>query len=399
MMRRALFVGGILLLAVASALAAQQQTITRQIRSNQSRLDSIRRERADLEDELTTLMARVRSLTGELENIDRQKRVTGRLVNELDRQMVEMNAQVDTVSMTLILAEDAYAETEAILQRRLVEIYKRGTLYTFEALISAASFGDLISRYKYLFLVSQQDRALVGEISNLRDQVGRQRAQLVRIRAAVTENHDERTMELDRFQALERRRQSALRSVQATQRVTETRIDTLALDESRLVDVLAALERARRSAAGADFPASEATITTADLGTLDWPVEGGSVVYDFGTAPGPDNTQITYQGIGISVPAGTEVRAVAAGIVDIAGPFGTYGQTIFLHHGGGIYTGYTNLSFINVRLSQWVEKGAVIGHTGGASSDHGPHLGFQIRQTEGGNPIALDPLNWLKRRR
>jgi hypothetical protein len=32
--------------------------------------------------------------------------------------------------------------------------------------------------------------------------------------------------------------------------------------------------------------------------------------------------------------------------------------------------------------------------------DHGPLLEFQIRQTTpAGNPIALDPVNWLRRRR
>jgi hypothetical protein len=33
-----------------------------------------------------------------------------------------------------------------VLNRRLVEIYKRGPLFTFQVLLSAESFGDLLSR-------------------------------------------------------------------------------------------------------------------------------------------------------------------------------------------------------------------------------------------------------------
>jgi murein DD-endopeptidase MepM/ murein hydrolase activator NlpD len=54
---------------------------------------------------------------------------------------------------------------------------------------------------------------------------------------------------------------------------------------------------------------------------------------------------------------------------------------------------------ITVQRMQLVLAGTVIGQSGGGSSDYGPHLEFQIRQENAGNPIALDPENWLKRRR
>ena len=88
----------------------------------------------------------------------------GGLVSQLDRSTAE-----------LILAEDNLAERNAVLQRRLVDIYKRGQLYTFQALLSAASFGDLISRYKYLYLTSRQDRQLVQEVEALRNRIKGQR--------------------------------------------------------------------------------------------------------------------------------------------------------------------------------------------------------------------------------
>ena len=377
---------------------AQSQAIRRQIRNNQARLDSIRSVREILENQLETLSTQVRTITSELENIERQRSVTGRLVNELDRQMLEMNSQVDTITMELLLAQDAYAEKNAILRARLVAIYKRGSLFAFEALLAAKSFGDLVSRYKYLFLASRQDQALVAQVENLRDRIAGQRSQLVNVGTILTNQHDQRSREFTRYQSLERQRHVRLRNVRGAQTRTETRIDSLARDEDRMLDVLAALERARRAAGDAGM--DEPSITTDDLGALDWPVDGGEIVYDFGDAPGPDGTTITYQGIGIGVPVGTEVRAVADGEAILVGPQGTYGLTVVLEHGGGIYTFYAFLSFINIELGQFVTGGTVIGQSGGATSDHGSHLEFQIRQsTQAGRPIALDPENWLRRRR
>src|SRR5205814_9829063 len=84
-----------------------------------------------------------------------------------------------------------------------------------------------------------------------------------------------------------------------------------------------ALERPRREAEARGAATAAAAITTADLGQLDWPVQG-RIVYQFGAATGPNNTRIPWHGIGIAAPVGTPVRAIAGGTVSLAGPLGTY---------------------------------------------------------------------------
>ena len=124
------------------------------------------------------------------------------------------------------------------------------------------------------------------------------------------------------------------------------------------------------------------------------------MLYRFGPARGPDGTEILYQGLGIGVPQGTSVSAVAEGLVEIASTLNTYGPSVLINHGGGVYTLYSYLSTIAVTPGQFVTAGQVLGQSGGQSSDHGPHIEFQIRQASGesNNPIALDPENWLRRR-
>ena len=329
-----------------------------------------------------------------LANIERQKETTNRIVNELDRQIYALSDQIDRTTVDLLLAQNALAEKRAVLERRLVDISKRGALYGYQVLLAAESFGDLLSRYKYLYLVSRQDRLLANDMSKLQRRIGRERQTLVDARDALGRRKNERTEELDRYLALERERQTSLRETRRSAREALQRLSELERDEKSLNDRIVALERARREAE-ARGAATAAAITTADLGQLDWPVQG-RIVYQFGTATGPNNTRLPWHGIGIAAPAGTPVRSIAGGTVSLAGPLGTYLKSVLVDHGGGYYSFYGYLNDATVAKGERVTKGQILGHVGGGSSDQGPHLHFEIRGQGG---IALDPVNWLKTRR
>jgi len=381
--------------APASLTSQQRPTYQQQMQDNQRRLEGIRRERSEVEQELARLRTAAHSLSDELANIDRQKQSTNRIVNELDRQIAGLGAQIDQITVDLLLAQDALLEKRAVLERRIVDIHKRGPLYGWQVLLAAESFGDLLSRYKYLYLVSRQDRLLTNDMHKLRDRVARQRQLLVDARETLARRRRERTDELDRYQSLERARQTNLRETRRSTRQAEQRLSQLDRDERGLNDRIEALERARREAEARGATAGPGAITTADLGGLDWPVEGGGVViYPFGTTTGPNNTRIPRHGIGIKAPVGSAVRVVAPGTVSLAGPLGLYLTSVLVDHGGGYYTFYAYLNDATVRKGDRVTRGQIIGHVGGESSDEGPHLHFEIRGQGG---IALDPGNWLRR--
>ncbi|MGH3055729.1 MAG: murein hydrolase activator EnvC family protein, partial [Gaiellaceae bacterium] len=165
-------------------------------------------------------------------------------------------------------------------------------------------------------------------------------------------------------------------------------------EERRVSDAIATLERTRREAEARGAAPTSGTITSGSLGSLDWPVDG-RLVYEFGPAAGPDNTRITWHGIGIAATAGTPVKAVASGTVALVGPLGTYLTTVIIDHGGGFYSVYATLENASVVKGDRVTGGQMIGHVGGGSTEQGTHLHFEIR---GPGQIALDPLNWLRPR-
>src|SRR3954447_6629596 len=387
-----------LLLAFLISVAPAYAQSNPDLEDSRRRLEEIRAERDRLEPQRERLPGQVHDVNDELSNLERQRESTQRIVSEIERQIGGLASQLDRSSAELILAQDNLAERRAVLERRLIDIYKRGPLHTFQVLLAAESFGDLLSRYKYLYLTSEQDRSLVTDVEQLRNRVVQQRNNILDVRGELDRRREEREAEFSKYTELASERAVKLQSLQRSARSTERRLSQLQKDESRLNGLLASLERSRRDelARGAlrGASATPGSITTADLGKLDWPVEG-AIVYKFGRDTLPSGGIIRWNGVGIAAPVGTPVKAVESGKVRLVGQFGTYGLTIVLEHGNGYYSVYSHLLSAGVRLAATVTKGKVIGTVGGQNSDYGPHLHFEIR---GENQIALDPTTWLRRR-
>lgn len=403
--RRSFLAGGLAvilgLVAVTPRPLLAQNRTAKELEDSRRRLDEIKSERERLERQRERLKGQVHDVSDELDNIERQRESTGRIVGEIERQIGGLSTQLDRSSAELILAQDNLAERRAVLERRLVDIYKRGPLYTFQVLLAAESFGDLLSRYKYLYLTSRQDRALVSDVERLRARVLAQRGQIVSVKDQLDRTRDEREAELDRYGRIAREQEDRLASLRRSARSTERRLSELERDQSRLNTLLASLERTRREdaaraprAGAAPAGSAPGSITTSDIGKLDWPVEG-RIVYRFGRDTLPSGGVIRWNGIGIAAAVGTPIHAVESGRVRLVGQFGTYGLTVVLEHGNGYYSIYSHLNSAAVKLGASVSRGQTIGALGGQNSDYGPHLHFEIR---GENQIALDPADWLRRR-
>ena len=94
-------------------------------------------------------------------------------------ELAAVTADVNEATVNLVREQDDLAIKRALLQQRVVRIYKRGPLYSVQALFGAQSFGDLIARYKYLHLLTLLDQALVAKVEALADKIARQRKVLV----------------------------------------------------------------------------------------------------------------------------------------------------------------------------------------------------------------------------
>ena len=126
----------------------------------------------------------------------------------------------------------------------------------------------------------------------------------------------------------------------------------------------------------AGFP-SNAQIAQMGKGRFVWPVRG-HVLVPFGQlAP-----NIRNDGINIGASTGAEVKAASDGMVVYEGDqVKELGNTIYIKHDNGWYTGYSHLQSMKVKNNERVSKGQVIGTVGQTGTIDKPQLHFEIRYT------------------
>ena len=382
-------------LALPAALGAQ--AADSRIRAQREELDRVRRERADLERRMVNLQGSVHDLRDELANLDRQRVATELVLKTLDAQLAAITNDVAVATNRVAMAEGDLIYRRTALSKRLVDIYKRGPLHATEALLAARSFGELVARYKYLHELAVHDRSLVKRVEILRNDIVRQRADLVKLRDAVEENRSDKLREEERLAILGRMRSSSLEQAQKSTAQVQERLARIRQSETRLSGVLASIEAERRRTESArpNAPRAAPLLRTSDVGKLDWPVDG-TFLFRFGRVINPNNTTTRWNGVGIAAPLGTPVKSVAPGSVVSVGQLGTYGLTVILDHGGGYFSIYASLNSVSpsLRKGSALRKGDPIGTVGISDPDLKPHLHFEIRTPPNGS--AVDPESWLR---
>ncbi|AYC31965.1 M23 family metallopeptidase [Pseudomonas cavernae] len=94
-----------------------------------------------------------------------------------------------------------------------------------------------------------------------------------------------------------------------------------------------------------------------------------------------------HAGLDFAVPAGTPVKAPAAGKVILIGNYFFNGRTVFVDHGQGLISMFCHLSKVDVRLGQQLPRGTVLGRVGATGRATGPHMHWNVSL----NDARVDP--------
>jgi len=116
-----------------------------------------------------------------------------------------------------------------------------------------------------------------------------------------------------------------------------------------------------------------------------WPV-AGTVTSPFGP-----RSETFHDGIDISAPEESPIRAIERGEVIYSDQLRGYGNLIIIRHPGGFASVYAHNKRNLVREGQRVAQGEVIGEVGSTGRVTSPHLHLEIRKDN----VARDPLYYL----
>ncbi len=126
------------------------------------------------------------------------------------------------------------------------------------------------------------------------------------------------------------------------------------------------------------------------------PVAHGYVVSGYGVRVDPiTGRQAQHLGVDFDVPLGTDVLAVAEGVVTYSDNRAGYGNTVEIDHGNGYMTRYAHNSRNVVEVGARVHIGDVIAKVGSTGRSTGPHCHFEVWLN--GRPV--NPMAYVRQTR
>ncbi len=99
-----------------------------------------------------------------------------------------------------------------------------------------------------------------------------------------------------------------------------------------------------------------------------------------------------HEGIDFAGRLGSDVMAVAAGVVTWAGERYGYGRLVEVNHGNGYVTRYAHNRKVLVKVGERVEKNQVLAEMGSSGRSTGPHVHFEVIH----NGRVVNPAKYIR---
>jgi murein DD-endopeptidase MepM/ murein hydrolase activator NlpD len=126
------------------------------------------------------------------------------------------------------------------------------------------------------------------------------------------------------------------------------------------------------------------------------PILKGWMSSGFGRRVDPITGRMAWHaGLDFAGTPGSDIVAVASGVVTFAGDLHGYGRMVEINHGGGYSTRYGHDDELLVVAGDVVKKGQVIGRMGSTGRSTGPHVHFEVLK----DGHQVDPARYVARDR
>lgn len=318
---------------------------------------------------------------------------------QLDIGIAKEEIRAVELEIRALDAKIADQEKRMLRERKLMgdlarKLYRAGFRNSpFEILAAHVSFSEYFDAIRYVADLQSGVGKSLAKVKELSASLGEERkSRAVKQLAAAARKRELETAKarLDDDRAL---KQTLLIETKSSELEYRYLLAEMKREQNEADSEISYLERVLREKLDiADRLARQETI-------LSWPVvPARGLSTRFRDPEYPFRYIFEHPGVDIRADQGTPVRAAAAGIVARAKDAGYGYSYVMLLHNNSISTVYGHLSRISVKEDTFVERGEIIGYSGGMPGTPGagrlttgPHLHFETRT--GGFPV--DPMQYL----
>lgn len=347
------------------------------------RLADLRERIESLRSELARNRDRESQLAAELARLEAAIGASTRALRRLDAEQAAQRQRLEALRRSRIEARTQLERQSGALRAQVRSAYALGRQAQIKLLLSQEDPQRLGRTLVYFDYLNRARAERIREIDELLGQLRALETDIAATLARLEANREARAATLNELTERRAERARLLARVRDELRDQGRQLGRLTRDEQRLQrlleDLQRALDEAEAAAGGLDFASLR--------GRLPWP-SPGRIAARFGQSRGVGG--LTWRGVLIAAPEGTEVRAVAPGRVAFADWLRGFGLLLIIDHGDGYMSLYGHNQALYRSPGDWVAAGEVIagaGDTGGAEQ---PGVYFELRRN--GKPV--NPLKW-----
>jgi murein DD-endopeptidase MepM/ murein hydrolase activator NlpD len=380
-------------LSQGASPSGRLQDLERKIETTQGKIGRKKGTERLLTTEISAYTARINKLQRRIGSLQ-SKQATAQA--DLDAKRAELSSiQTDLRSerRRLVRLRARLAQARGALAQRLVELYQADAPDLVTVIMSSKGFAELLERGEFMERVSEQDQRIIKLVRDAKADA-----------TATAQRLDKLEVRQQRVTQIVQQRRDEIAGAKQDMIDTKVGLDGTRADKAH---ALANVRTERHQLEGnlSGLKAEQAKIT-ATLQQAQGGLPAGPIKQGNGSLIWPVNGPITsgfcerrawescHPGIDIGVPAGTPIRAAAAGKVALmqsAGASGGYGNFTCVQHTANMSTCYAHQSRFATSLGASVAQGQVIGYVGCTGLCFGDHLHFEVRI----NGAVTNPLNYL----
>jgi murein DD-endopeptidase MepM/ murein hydrolase activator NlpD len=325
-----------------------------------------------------------------LENGIQEKQLSA---ERAQREVESTTLEIQALGNQIALQKQAIDKRESSLSDIFVKLQQDSSISVFDAFLSRPSLSELFVRLDELGRLEgdlgEATRVLKSEkviLETKRKQQEDRRAvleqQKLEAQVAQTELEEQRLSKLSLINATQNKEDEFRKVVYELRQQQQSEAGDIQSLQDRLKDRLDSID---------------AALARGDV-LLNWPIPvKKGISAHFHDPSYPFRKLFEHPGVDLPAPVGTPVKAAAGGYVAWNRTGKQYGNYVMVVHAGGVATVYAHLSKFGAKPDTYVERGDVIGYSGGRPGDAGAglstgaHLHFEVRQ----NGIPVNPENFL----
>lgn len=378
--------------SAASQLKSEVDDMNSQIQEKRSQVKEVQGLISTYQDRIKAQESQQATLANQILLLDNRVREKELRIQETKSQIDLINLELKALNSSIASQEEKIVSQKAMaadLIRRLRQMDDISTLYVFLSRPTLSSYLDRVEELKRVEGDLTQTLQRVSQEKLELEQTKKDREAKMADLVAQKKTLAEDAFRLDQEKNA---KTSLLAETKDKQEEFARALDELRQQREQAADEIATLEKTLKD----KLDTIDVALANGETLLL-WPVPLRKITVTFHDPTYPFRNLFEHPGIDLRADVGTPIRAAAGGYVAWNKTGKMYGNYVMIIHPGNIATVYGHLSRFAAKPNTYIERGDIIGYTGGmpgtqgAGLSTGPHLHFEVRQ----DGIPVDPMGFL----